>query len=115
MCPGYKMLAFVISAFYTGIAGSLYAHLTAYINVTAFDMMLSVTFLSMIIIGGVASIPGSVLGAIFVVVIPEALRDVPGAKDIQALVYGLLMGFFIIFMPGGLVSGFGMLKGVLKK
>lgn len=113
--PRYKMLAFVISAFYTGVAGGLYAHLTAYINVTAFDILLSVTFLSMIIIGGVASIPGSILGAIFVVVVPEALRDVPGAKDIQALVYGLLMGFFIIFLPGGLVSGFSRLKGIFKK
>ena len=115
----YKVLAFVLSAFYTGIAGSLYAHLTGYLASQSFDFFLSITFLAMIIIGGAASILGSFIGATFVVLLPEVLREVPGAKEIQILIYGLAMIVSVIFMPKGLASIWvdmgGRLKGLLNK
>ncbi|MBI4764184.1 MAG: branched-chain amino acid ABC transporter permease [Deltaproteobacteria bacterium] len=100
----YRMLAFVISGFYTGIAGSLYAHMVGYLNIATFEIFLSISFLFMIIIGGLASIPGSLLGAAFLVLVPEALRDVPGAKEIQVIIFGVLTIVFIIYLPGGLAT-----------
>jgi branched-chain amino acid transport system permease protein len=100
----YKVTAFVISAFYTGIAGSLLAYLVRYINIEVFDFLMSLTFIAMCIIGGVASIAGSFLGAAFIVLLPELLRGVPGAKDLQLLVYGLAMIIVIVVRPRGLAS-----------
>lgn len=111
----YRMIAFMISAFYTGIAGSLYGHMIGYINISTFDITLSITFLVMIIIGGIASIPGSILGAAFVVLLPEALRDVPGAKEIQVFIYGALVIIFVIYLPGGLTQAPGKLKKVFRR
>ncbi len=100
----YKVLAFAISAFYTGIAGSLFAHITGYLTVQVFDFFMSITFLAMIIVGGVGSILGSFMGGLFIVLLPELLRDVPGSKEIQILVYGLAMIAVVIFKPKGLAS-----------
>lgn len=100
----YKVIAFVLSAFYAGIAGSLVGHLAGYLSIETFEFFLSITFLAMVIIGGIASILGSFLGATFIVLLPELLRGIPGAKDIQVLVYGLAMMMIIIYKPSGLAS-----------
>ncbi len=100
----YKVLALVISAFYAGIAGSLYAHLTGYLTIQVFDFFMSITFLAMIIVGGIGSILGSFMGALFIVLLPELLRDVPGSKELQILVFGLAMIAAVIFKPKGLAS-----------
>lgn len=98
----YKTISFVISAFYAGIAGSLYAILLSYINAESFHLMVSVLYLEMVIVGGIASILGSILGAIFLTVLPEIL----GAKYqlYQIIVQGLVLVLTLIFMPWG-ISG----------
>ena len=98
----YKTISFVISAFYAGIAGSLYAILLSYINAESFHLMVSVLYLEMVIVGGIASLLGSILGAIFLTVLPEIL----GAKYqlYQIIVQGLVLVLTLIFMPWG-ISG----------
>lgn len=98
----YKTISFVISAFYAGIAGSLYAILLSYINAESFHLMVSVLYLEMVVVGGIASILGSILGAIFLTLLPEIL----GAKYqlYQIIVQGLVLVLTLIFMPWG-ISG----------
>ena len=100
----YKVTAFAISAFYAAIAGGLFAYLVRYINPESFSVGLSISFLSMVVIGGLGTIGGSILGAAFYVIVPELLR---GIKDAPGLVFGLLLVIVMVFMPEGL---WGMLR-----
>ena len=100
----YKVIAFAISAFYAAIAGGLFAYLVRYINPESFSVGLSISFLSMVVIGGLGTIGGSILGAAFYVIVPELLR---GIKDAPGLVFGLLLVLVMVFMPQGL---WGMLR-----
>jgi len=100
----YKVTAFAISAFYAAIAGGLFAYLVRYINPESFGVGLSISFLSMVVIGGLGTIGGSILGAFFYVIVPELLR---GIKDAPGLVFGLLLVIVMVFMPQGL---WGMLR-----
>jgi branched-chain amino acid transport system permease protein len=95
----YKIIAFAISAFYTAWAGGLYAYLVRYINPESFNISLSIAFVSMIVIGGLGSIPGSLLGAAFYVAVPELFR---GIKDAPGLIFGLALVLVMVFMPSGL-------------
>jgi len=95
----YKVTAFAISAFYAAIAGGLFAYLVRYINPESFNVGLSIAFLSMVVIGGLGTIGGSILGAVFYVVVPELLR---GIKDAPGLVFGLLLVIVMVLMPQGL-------------
>jgi branched-chain amino acid transport system permease protein len=100
----YKVIAFAISAFYAAIAGGLFAYLVRYINPESFSVGLSISFLSMVVIGGLGTIGGSIVGAAFYVIVPELLR---GIKDAPGLVFGLLLVVVMVFMPQGL---WGMLR-----
>ena len=102
--PRYKVTVFAISAFYAAIAGGLFAYLVRYINPESFSVSLSISFLSMVVIGGLGTIGGSVVGAIFYVIVPELLR---GIKDAPGLVFGLLLVVVMVFMPQGL---WGMMR-----
>lgn len=95
----HKVTAFALSAFYTAIAGGLYCFLVRYINPESFGTSLSIMFLAMIVIGGLGTIPGSILGAAFYVVIPELFR---GIKDAPGLIFGLSLVAVMILMPKGL-------------
>ena len=95
----YKTVAFAISALYTGLAGALSAFLVGFLDPQEFSFFLSVQFITIIILGGLASLLGSVLGAAFLIILPELLA---GLDVWQALVYGLIMVVTIIFMPFGL-------------
>jgi branched-chain amino acid transport system permease protein len=95
----YKVTAFAISAFYAAVAGGLFAYLVRYINPESFSVGLSISFLSMVVIGGLGTIGGSILGAAFYVIVPELLR---GIKDAPGLVFGLLLAIVMVFMPQGL-------------
>ena len=97
-----KLLAFVMSAFYTGVAGGLFAHLIQFLSVQTFNLSLSISFLIMVIIGGLGSLAGAFIGAAFVMVLPEILRPI---KDYQALVFGAMALAAILFMPGGISAG----------
>lgn len=97
--PRYKVIAFAISAFYAAVAGGLFAYLVRYINPESFSVGLSISFLSMVVIGGLGTIGGSIVGAAFYVIVPELLR---GIKDAPGLVFGLLLVLVMVFMPRGL-------------
>jgi branched-chain amino acid transport system permease protein len=97
----YKIVAFAVSALYTAVAGGLYANLVRYINPESFNVNMSIMFLAMIVIGGMGSVGGALLGAAFYVIVPEALR---GFKDAPGLIFGLSLMLVVILLPGGLAS-----------
>jgi branched-chain amino acid transport system permease protein len=97
----YKVMAFAISSFYAGLAGCLYAPLMRYINPDAFNIGVSIDMLIMTVIGGLASIPGSVLGGIAVYVLPEYLRFM---KEYYRIVFGVGLIVMMIFMREGIIS-----------
>jgi branched-chain amino acid transport system permease protein len=95
----YKTIAFAISALYPGLAGALGAFLVGFLDPQEFSFFLSIQFITIIILGGLASLLGSVLGAGFLIILPELLA---GLDVWQALVYGVIMVLTILFMPFGL-------------
>ncbi len=108
----YKMISFFISGVFAGFAGVLFAHTSHFISTDHFDILLSVYFIIMILVGGVGSIYGAVLGALFIVLLDNLaiplFKDwlqtfiTVEAGDIQSLIFGLIMFLFIIFQPTGL-------------
>jgi len=104
----YKLLAFMIGAFFAGIAGSLYAHYITFIDPSSFTVMESITILLMVIFGGMGSVQGSVLGAFILVFFPEFLRFVGIPSSIAApmrqMIYGLLLVVLMLRRPQGLVG-----------
>ncbi len=105
----YKTIAFAISAFYTGVAGGLFAYLITYISPDAFTIELSIDFIAMIVIGGMGSILGSIIGAIILTGMQQLLA---GLLDLQILVFGFSLIIFTIFMPRGIS---GMLNTLLER
>jgi branched-chain amino acid transport system permease protein len=97
----YKTIAFAISAFYTGVAGGLFAYSITYISPDAFTIELSIDFIAMIVIGGMGSILGSVIGAVILTGMTQILA---GLLDLQILIFGISLIVFMIFMPKG-ISG----------
>lgn len=95
----YKTLAFAVSAFYAGVAGSLYAHLVGFISPFDFNLTISIFLVSVIVIGGLASVPGSILGALFLTVVFQLLS---GLRDMRSMLYGLALILAAVFLPGGL-------------
>ncbi|MFH1134914.1 MAG: branched-chain amino acid ABC transporter permease [Pseudomonadota bacterium] len=123
----YKVTAFALGAFFAGVAGGMYAYLMAYIHPEHFTMLLSIEYLTMIIVGGLGSILGSILGAIFIVVIPEFIKAL--AQGLESMIpalagrydqewniafFGLLIMLFLIFEPGGLNAIWGRIKTGFK-
>lgn len=97
----YKVIAFMTSSFWAGLAGSLYAHYTAYISPPTFGMHTSIMILSMVVLGGIGSIPGSLLGAALLVLLPEVLRPLAAYQDIM---YGTLLVLLMVFRPQGIMG-----------
>jgi len=96
-----KVLAFATSAALAAFGGVLYAAILNFISLEHFTLWLSITFISMIVVGGLGSVVGSFLGAAFVVVVPEMLRGVGGHHQI---IYGLAMILVFMFWPKGLAG-----------
>ena len=105
----YKTLSFALSAALTGIGGALYAHKVTFISPEQFTLLQSIELITIVILGGVGFIHGAVLGAAFVIVLPQLISlakdylpaDV-GGSGLQAVVFGLVLILFIIFEPLGL-------------
>ena len=97
----YKTIAFAISAFYTGVAGGLFAYLITFLSPDAFSIELSIDFIAMIVIGGMGSILGSIIGAVILTGMQQILA---GLLDLQILIFGISLIVFMIFMPKG-ISG----------
>ena len=111
----YKLLAFSASTSLTCVAGALWAYHTGFVSVEAFDFDMLIQFLAMVIIGGLGSVLGTCLGAVFVVVLPHiisiAAAKLPflqglGGKsfDLQVGVFGVVMLLFLILEPRGLAG-----------
>ena len=94
---------------YTGLAGSLYAHLILFISVDNFTLLHSISFIVMIVVGGLGSITGAVMGAVFITILPEIIafsKDwlpaaIRNAAGLQAAVYGITLMLFVILQPKG--------------
>lgn len=98
----YKVESFAIGTFLAGISGGLYAHLLQYINPSDFGFAKSFDLLNFVVIGGLGSIPGTVLGTTVLSLAPEFLRFV---KEYRMLIYGALMVLMMIFRPHGILGG----------
>lgn len=97
----YRVVAFAISALYAGVAGGLYAHWNSGpIFADSFGLTLSVLFVAIIVVGGLDSVFGSVVGAIFLTLVQELLQDNP---QLAQTLYGLVIVVVLLFAPGGLV------------
>jgi branched-chain amino acid transport system permease protein len=108
----YKVQSFAVSAFMAGIGGCLYAHFLGYINPSDFGFLKSIDMLSMIVLGGLGSIPGAVFGASLLSAAPEFLRFM---SQYRMLVYGALLVFLMVFRPNGLLGGIDFAALVLRK
>jgi branched-chain amino acid transport system permease protein len=119
-----KLLAFGLSSFYAGIAGALLGHLGRSVNPEQFQLDLSIQYLAMIVIGGLGSVPGSLLGAAFITLLPILLRNavaavgglVPGSATVllssaQLVLFGLVIVASMLVEPHGLVRIWRNLKG----
>jgi branched-chain amino acid transport system permease protein len=112
----YKLMSFGLSAFYAGIAGGLWAYLFRVVTPESFPLVYSIFFLAAVIVGGMGTILGSILGAVFMTLVPEILKLIvavvspwfPNAVAILApvrtIVFGLLIIGFLIFEPHGLAE-----------
>lgn len=96
----YKAMAFALSSFYAGVAGALYSGLLGYMSPEGFDLFQMIIQKAMIVVGGLGSVVGSVLGASLLVYIMEFLREF---KSTQEIVFGVLLVAFMVFQPHGLV------------
>ena len=122
----YKTLAFAISSFYAGITGALLFTVTGFIEPTSFNLLLSIAYIAMVVIGGLASIAGSIMGALFIILLPKLIDLVflgdtidlvigwiPGlgsesgeppltSAQIERILFGMLIVAFLIVEPLGL-------------
>jgi branched-chain amino acid transport system permease protein len=98
----FKVLAFTLGAAWAGIAGSFFAAKFAFISPESFTFFESVFVLSMVVLGGMGSMAGAILGASLLVILPEFLR---GLADYRMLFFGMLLVLLMIFRPQGLLPG----------
>jgi branched-chain amino acid transport system permease protein len=97
----YKLAAFVVSAVYAAIAGSLFVHIVGFVSPEVFGMNMVILGFTMLYVGGIGTITGPLVGAIVINLLPETIR---GLKDYQDLVYGAALILLLIYTPGGLAS-----------
>ncbi len=109
----YKTLGFVVSAFFAGVAGGLYAGNIGILNPSAFGFMKSIEILVMVVLGGMGSMFGSVLSAGVLTALPELLREF---ADYRMVAYSLILVIVMIFKPSGLMGTYDFsLNGLLDK
>lgn len=109
----YKTLGFVVSAFFAGVAGGLYAGNIGILNPSAFGFMKSIEILVMVVLGGMGSMLGSVMSASVLTALPEFLRSF---ADYRMIVYSLVLVIVMIFKPSGLMGTYDFsLNGLLDK
>jgi branched-chain amino acid transport system permease protein len=106
----YKTLSFALSAALAGVAGALYAHKLQFISPDQFNILQSIDLLLMIVVGGVGSVHGAFLGAIFLISMPQLIalvkdylpETIGQAPGLQGVVYGMVLIAFVLFEPLGL-------------
>jgi len=122
----YRILSFGVSSFYAGIGGALFGHYLGYVSAEAFTILLSIQFLAMIIIGGLGSVMGTLMGAAFMVLLPEVMEfgasrlggAFPGLQSgiafLKQASIGLAIILFLIFEPDGLAHRWRLIKSYWK-
>lgn len=108
---GYKVLAFAVGAFFAGIAGSFYAHYASFIDPHSFAFTESIAILAMVVLGGMGSIWGSILGAVVLTIAPEALREL---SDYRMIIFGAIMMVVMLVRPQGMM-GKGRDRGTTRR
>jgi len=103
----YKVIIFILSAAYAAVAGSLYVHYINFVAPDTFGFMNSVLLLTMVVVGGIGSFWGPVIGASILTLLPEYLRAYEG---LEVVLYGLILVAVMMFMPNGLASLFRSLR-----
>ena len=106
-----KTLVFIIASAIAGLAGGFYAHYISFIDPTSFNYNKSIQIMSMAILGGMGSIPGSIIGAIVLTALPELLRDFVLLRQV---LYGVVIIIMVLFRPAGLLGGINF-KHILQK
>lgn len=96
-----KIMAFTLAAVYGCIGGAMYAHFVRYINSATYTMDFSINYVIMLVIGGLGTVPGGVLGAILVTLTPELLRFL---QNYYWFIYSIITLLFVVFLPNGIVS-----------
>lgn len=126
----YRILAFAISTFYAGVAGALMAHYVSFVSAESVNILLSIQFIAMIIIGGMGSVMGSIFGAAFMIVMPEFLEtatkilsqapligsifNIQSINFLREAMIGALIILFVLFEPKGLAYRWRMTKAYWK-
>lgn len=122
----YRVLAFGISALFAGLAGALYGHYLRYVTVESFTIRYSIDFLAMIIIGGLGSVSGSLLGAAFILILPQPIHYLvgqladqfpsleQGTAYMQRISIGLALILFLILEPEGLIHLWRRIRASFK-
>jgi branched-chain amino acid transport system permease protein len=115
----YKVGAFVVSSGYAACAGALYASFARYVSPLDFSLFLSIQFIAMIVVGGIGTVYGSMLGAVFLTVLPRAIESISGSlpfvsadgtgggltvQSLNQALFGLLIIGFLLFEPMGLAE-----------
>ena len=122
----YKVSAFVVGAFFAGIAGGIYAHSKQFLTPSGFGFMQSITFVVMVILGGMGNTIGVIIAAVLLTLLPEGLRQLSGIEhlpgftterplswigDTRMIIYSLLLIVLMLTRPQGL---FSLRKGGVK-
>lgn len=111
----YKLLSFGLSSFYAGVAGGLWAYFFRVVTPESFPLIMSIFFLAAIIVGGMGTILGAILGAVFMTMVPELLKLIVGwlplggnaalvLSPVRTIVFGALIVGFLVFEPHGLAE-----------
>ncbi len=111
----YKLLSFGLSSFYAGVAGGMWAYFFRVVTPESFPLLMSIFFLAAIIVGGMGTILGAILGAVFMTMVPELLKLVfdllPNNTEltvflspVRTIIFGLLIIGFLVFEPHGLAE-----------
>jgi branched-chain amino acid transport system permease protein len=107
----YFLVAFAMSGFIVGIAGAMYAALVGHLSPEAFDLVQVILQFAVIMVGGLGSLIGSILGAVLITATPELFRDWPGFEE---LMFGVIIVLVILFLPRGLASLMAKVHPIFK-
>lgn len=110
----YKLITFAFASFWAGIAGALYAGYISYIHPSNFITMVSILILCMVIIGGMGSLTGSIIGALIFVSVPEILRFLDVSPSITGIInqflFGLILILFMVVRPQGILGKYRIIN-----
>jgi branched-chain amino acid transport system permease protein len=108
----FKLLAFIVGTAMAGLGGALYAHYMRFISATDFSFPFSITLLSMLVLGGMGTLWGPVLGAVILGALPEVFRPL---VDYRILFYTVILLLMIRFQPGGLLGESSFIRNTLLR